>query len=126
MRSPAAETLIVIAHNANMAFARTLRKVALRFHFLPFVIVSDMPMLPPCDVQVKPSYVIVHDPDMAFVRELEMYKAEHPERPLKVYFLLYEQSTEERKFESSIKRENAAFETLIRQKAIMTVPVDQV
>ncbi|GAQ83327.1 Structure-specific endonuclease ERCC1-XPF [Klebsormidium nitens] len=74
---------------------------------------------------VRPAYVIVHDPDMAFVRELELYKAEHPERSLKVYFLLYEQSTEERKFESSIQRENAAFEALIKQKAIMTVPVDQ-
>jgi len=75
---------------------------------------------------VKPLYVVVYDIDMAFVRELEVYKAMNPHRPLKVYFLLYEESTEGRRFEASIKRENTAFENLIRQKATMTIPVDQV
>jgi len=75
---------------------------------------------------VKPLYVVVYDIDMAFVRELEVYKAMNPHRPLKVYFLLYEESTEGRRFEASIKKENAAFENLIRQKATMTIPVDQV
>jgi DNA excision repair protein ERCC-4 len=30
------------------------------------------------------------------------------------------------KFESSIRRENEAFESLIRQKSLMMIPVDQV
>ena len=59
---------------------------------------------------VKPLYVVVYDPQMAFVRKLEVYKAMNPDRPLKVYFLLYEDSTEVRKFETSIKNENTAFE----------------
>lgn len=75
---------------------------------------------------VRPLYVVVYDIDMAFVRELEVYKAMNPHRALKVYFLLYEESTEGRRFEASIKRENTAFENLIRQKATMTIPVDQV
>lgn len=75
---------------------------------------------------VKPIYVVVYDIDMTFVRELEVYKAMYPHRPLKVYFLLYEDSTEGRRFEANIKKENAAFENLIRQKATMTIPVDQV
>lgn len=75
---------------------------------------------------VRPLYVVVYDPDMAFVRELEVYKAMNQDRPLKVYFLLYEDSTEGRKFETSIRKENTAFENLIRQKATMTIPVDQV
>lgn len=74
---------------------------------------------------LKPSTVIVYHPDMAFVRELEIYKAENPSKKLKVYFLFYEESTEVQKFEASIRRENGAFESLIRQKSMMMIPVDQ-
>lgn len=73
----------------------------------------------------KPSVIIVYHPDVTFVREIEVYKAENPSRKLKVYFLFYEDSTEVQKFESSIRRENEAFESLIRQKSLMMIPVDQ-
>ncbi|RLN19875.1 hypothetical protein C2845_PM02G40540 [Panicum miliaceum] len=73
----------------------------------------------------KPSIIIVYHPDITFVREIEVYKAENPSRKLKVYFLFYEDSTEVQKFESSICRENEAFESLIRQKSLMMIPVDQ-
>ncbi|KAF8780291.1 hypothetical protein HU200_001969 [Digitaria exilis] len=73
----------------------------------------------------KPSIIIVYHPDITFVREIEVYKAENPLRKLKVYFLFYEDSTEVQKFESSIRLENEAFESLIRQKSLMMIPVDQ-
>ncbi|KAK3150185.1 hypothetical protein QOZ80_3AG0229940 [Eleusine coracana subsp. coracana] len=73
----------------------------------------------------KPSVIIVYHPDITFVREIEVYKAENASRKLKVYFLFYEDSTEVQKFESSIRRENEAFESLIRQKSLMMIPVDQ-
>ncbi|KAM7491153.1 hypothetical protein LguiA_034074 [Lonicera macranthoides] len=73
----------------------------------------------------KPSTIIVYHPDMAFVREIEIYKAENPSKKVKVYFLFYEDSTEVQKFEASIRRENGAFESLIRQKSLMMLPVDQ-
>lgn len=73
----------------------------------------------------KPSVIIVYHPDITFVREIEVYKAENPSRKLKVYFLFYEDSAEVQKFESSIRRENEAFESLIRQKSLMMIPVDQ-
>ena len=75
---------------------------------------------------LKPSIVIVYHPDMTFVREIEIYKAENPLKDLKVYFLFYEDSTEVQKFDASVRRENGAFETLIRQKSLMMIPVDQV
>lgn len=74
---------------------------------------------------LKPSVVIVYHPDLAFVREIEIYKAENPLINLKVYFLFYEDSTELQKFEASIHKENGAFESLIRQKSLMMIPVDQ-
>lgn len=75
---------------------------------------------------MKPSVIIVYQPDATFVREIEIYKAENPSKKVKVYFLFYEDSTEVQKFEASIRRENGAFESLIRQKSLMTIPVDQV
>ncbi|XP_017973411.1 PREDICTED: DNA repair endonuclease UVH1 [Theobroma cacao] len=81
----------------------------------------DQPIL---DV-LKPSVIIVYHPDTTFVREIEVYKAENPGKRLKVYFLFYEASTEVQKFEASIRRENGAFESLIRQKSMMMIPVDQ-
>ncbi|KAM0888140.1 hypothetical protein ACQ4PT_028499 [Festuca glaucescens] len=73
----------------------------------------------------KPSVIIVYHPDITFVREIEVYKAENPSKKLRVYFLFYEESSEAQKFESSIRRENEAFESLIRQKSLMMIPVDQ-
>ncbi|KAL9663439.1 hypothetical protein QQ045_018825 [Rhodiola kirilowii] len=74
---------------------------------------------------LKPPVIIVYHPDMTFVREIEVYKAENPSIKVKVYFLFYEGSTEVQKFEASIRRENSAFESLIRQKSIMMIPIDQ-
>lgn len=73
----------------------------------------------------KPSVIIVFHPDMTFVREIEVYKADNPSGKLKVYFIFYEGSTEVQKFEASIRRENRAFESLIRQKSLLMIPVDQ-
>ncbi|KAF8087637.1 hypothetical protein N665_0573s0010 [Sinapis alba] len=87
-------------------------------HF--YALESDQPIL---DV-LKPSVIIVYHPDMGFVREIEVYKAENPLKKLKVYFLFYDESTEVQKFEASIRRENGAFESLIRQKSSMMIPVD--
>ncbi|KAF6153014.1 hypothetical protein GIB67_021619 [Kingdonia uniflora] len=74
---------------------------------------------------LRPSVIIVYHPDMSFVREVEIYKAENSSMKVKVYFLFYEDSTEVQKFEASIRKENGAFESLIRQKSLMMIPVDQ-
>ncbi|CAA7041895.1 unnamed protein product [Microthlaspi erraticum] len=104
---------------ANDVHSSSARKKLPPVHF--YALESDQPIL---DV-LKPSVIIVYHPDMGFVREIEVYKAENPLRKLKVYFLFYDESTEVQKFEASIRRENGAFESLIRQKATMIIPVDQ-
>eukprot|EP00268_Persea_americana_P016572 TRINITY_DN1785_c0_g1_i4.p1 TRINITY_DN1785_c0_g1~~TRINITY_DN1785_c0_g1_i4.p1 ORF type:complete len:1002 (-),score=229.82 TRINITY_DN1785_c0_g1_i4:601-3606(-) len=102
-------------NNSELKRAKELPPV----HF--YVLDSDQHIL---DV-MKPSAIVVYHPDMAFVREIEIYKANNPLKKLKVYFLFYEDSTEVQKFEASIRRENGAFESLIRQKSLMMIPVDQ-
>ncbi|KAM1236581.1 hypothetical protein FF1_037652 [Malus domestica] len=88
-------------------------------HF--YALESGQPIL---DI-LRPSIIIVYHPDMTFVREIEVHKAENPSKKLKVYFIFYEDSSEVQKFEASIRRENGAFESLIRQKSLMMIPVDQ-
>jgi len=47
-----------------------------------------------------------------------VYKAENPGAPLRVYFLMYENSVEEQRYLSSLRKEKEAFEMLIREKAV--------
>ncbi|KAH0645798.1 hypothetical protein KY284_033682 [Solanum tuberosum] len=102
----------------NAEFSREMKKLP---PVVFYALESDKKIL---DI-LKPSTIIAYHPDIAFVREVEMYKAENPSRKAKVYFLFYEDSTEVQKFEASVRRENGAFESLIRQKSLMMIPVDQ-
>ncbi|CAN0842691.1 DNA repair endonuclease UVH1 [Linum grandiflorum] len=102
----------------NQAKSETAKRIPpLYFYALE----RDEPILD----MLKPSVIVVYHPDTTFVREIEVYKAENPSKVVKVYFLFYEASTEVQKFDASIRRENGAFETLIRQKSMMMIPVDQ-
>ncbi|KAJ1559115.1 hypothetical protein HK405_011956, partial [Cladochytrium tenue] len=74
---------------------------------------------------VAPSWVIMYDPDVAFVRRLEIFNAVNPHLALTVYFMVYDNSVEEQRYLSQLRREKEAFEKLIREKAIMAIPIDQ-
>jgi len=74
---------------------------------------------------LRPTFVVVYDADMKFIRELEVYKATNPGTPLRVYFLTYANSVEEQRYLSSLRKEKEAFEKLIHQKATMTVAKGQ-
>lgn len=114
-----ADDMVLRRHTCPDAVARDGKPLP-PVHF--YALESDQPIL---DI-LKPSIIIVYHPDMTFVREIEVYKSENPSKRLKVYFIFYEDSTEVQKFEASIRRENGAFESLIRQKSMMMIPVDQV
>lgn len=64
--------------------------------------------------EVEPSFVVLYDAEVSFVRQLEIYKASRPGKPLRVYFLIYGGSTEEQKYLTSLSKEKKAFEHLIR------------
>ncbi|WAR24634.1 XPF-like protein [Mya arenaria] len=76
-------------------------------------------------IEVQPRYVVLYDPDMEFVRQLEVYKASHPESPLRVYFLMYTGSVEEQRYLTTLRKEKEAFETIIREKATMVIPEER-
>ncbi|GAA6219934.1 DNA repair endonuclease XPF [Lates japonicus] len=75
--------------------------------------------------EVEPSFVVLYDAEVSFVRQLEIYKASRPGKALRVYFLIYGGSTEEQKYLTTLSKEKKAFEHLIREKATMVIPEER-
>ncbi|NP_001305340.2 DNA repair endonuclease XPF [Gallus gallus] len=75
--------------------------------------------------EVEPRYVVLYDAELTFVRQLEIYKAGRPGKPLRVYFLIYGSSTEEQRYLTALRKEKEAFEKLIRERASMVVPEER-
>ncbi|KAG9288310.1 hypothetical protein G9A89_021341 [Geosiphon pyriformis] len=67
--------------------------------------------------ELKPRFIIIYCPDPAFVRRIEVYKATNPGMAVRVYFMIYENSVEEQRYLTSIRKEKEAFERLIREKS---------
>ncbi|KAE8891009.1 DNA repair endonuclease [Phytophthora fragariae] len=72
---------------------------------------------------LMPSCIILYDPDMGFVREVEVFHASHV-APLEIYFMMYDESTEQQSYLSEIQREKRAFDKLIHQKAHLMMPAN--
>eukprot|EP00111_Clytia_hemisphaerica_P023677 TCONS_00069779-protein len=75
--------------------------------------------------EFEPTYVVLFDASVEFVRQLEVFKASRPGIPLRVYFLFYSSSIEEQRYLTSLRQEKDAFELLIRQKADMVIPEER-
>ena len=79
---------------------------------------------------LDPTFVVVVDPEVSFIRELEVFHAERCLRArmraggddciapaMRVYFLMYERSIEERRYTATLNKERTAFAKLIEDKA---------
>lgn len=71
--------------------------------------------------EVKPRYVIMYEPDAAFIRRVEVYRSSHSNRNVRVYFLYYGGSVEEQRYLSTVRREKDAFARLIKERAGMSL-----
>ncbi|ROT34765.1 DNA repair protein rad16 [Sodiomyces alkalinus F11] len=71
--------------------------------------------------EVKPRYVIMYEPDAAFIRRVEVYRSSHNSRHVRVYFLYYGGSVEEQRYLSTVRREKDAFTKLIKERASMSL-----
>ncbi|KAI9297698.1 hypothetical protein K502DRAFT_323169 [Neoconidiobolus thromboides FSU 785] len=72
----------------------------------------------------KPNYIIIVNPEPSFIRRIEVYQAQNKHIQIKVYFLIYSDSVEEQKYLATIRREKEGFETLIRERANLAIPID--
>lgn len=71
--------------------------------------------------EVKPRYIIMYEPDAAFIRRVEVYRSSHNDRNVRVYFLYYGGSVEEQRYLSTVRREKDAFTKLIKERASMSL-----
>lgn len=74
--------------------------------------------------ETKPRYVIMYEPDAAFIRRVEVYRSSHTDRTVKVFFMYYGGSVEEQRYLSSVRREKDAFTRLIKERANMALTLN--
>ncbi|PVH13883.1 uncharacterized protein CXQ87_002001 [Candidozyma duobushaemuli] len=67
--------------------------------------------------ELCPSYIIMYEPDLAFIRRVEVYHATNANVEPKTYFMYYGTSVEEQTHLMRIRKEKSAFTSLIREKA---------
>ncbi|KAF6772721.1 hypothetical protein AHF37_08635 [Paragonimus kellicotti] len=86
---------------------------------------------------LQPRYVILYEPRVAWVRELEVHNARRHAaaaaddvssslQPLDIFFMLYENSVEEQRYLTHLRREKEAFESLIHLSSRIVIPKDAV
>lgn len=68
--------------------------------------------------EIRPKYVIMYEPDAAFIRRVEVYRSSHDDRNVRVYFMYYGGSVEEQRYLSAVRREKDAFTRLIKEKGV--------
>ncbi|GJE89027.1 DNA repair protein [Phanerochaete sordida] len=73
--------------------------------------------------EIQPRYVIMYEPNLEFTRRLEVYKRSMPGLGVRVYLMLYNNSCEEAKYLTDVRREKDAFERLIKERGSMLMPI---
>ena len=68
--------------------------------------------------EVRPRYIIMYEPEPAFIRRVEVYRSSHIGRNVKVYFIYYGGSVEEQRYLSAVRREKDSFSKLIKEKGV--------
>lgn len=68
--------------------------------------------------EVRPRYIIMYEPDSAFIRRVEVYRSSHVGRNVRVYFMYYGGSVEEQRYLSAVRREKDSFTKLIKEKGV--------
>ncbi|KAI9663290.1 MAG: hypothetical protein M1821_008338 [Bathelium mastoideum] len=74
--------------------------------------------------EVRPRYVIMYEPDAAFIRRVEVYRSSHTDRNIRVYFMYYGGSVEEQRYLSAVRREKDAFTRLIKERGSMAITLN--
>ncbi|THG93822.1 hypothetical protein EW026_g7520 [Hermanssonia centrifuga] len=73
--------------------------------------------------ELQPRYIIMAEPNLDFVRRVEVYKKSSPGLGVRVYLMIYNLSCEEAKYLFGVGREKDAFERLIKERGSMLLPI---
>ncbi|TFK38811.1 hypothetical protein BDQ12DRAFT_683398 [Crucibulum laeve] len=74
-------------------------------------------------VEIQPRFIIMFEPNIDFVRRIEVYRSAHPGMGVRVYHMVYGNSCEEHKYLAGIRKEKEAFEKLIKERGSMLMPL---
>ena len=74
--------------------------------------------------EIRPRHIIMYEPDMTFIRRIEVYRSSHTYRSVRVYFMYYGGSVEEQRYLSGTRRDKDAFTRLIREKGSMALTLN--
>ncbi|KAL0961548.1 hypothetical protein HGRIS_006487 [Hohenbuehelia grisea] len=74
--------------------------------------------------EIQPKFIVMFEPNMAFIRRIEVYRATHPGLAVRVYHMTYANSCEEHKFLAGMRREKESFERLIKEHASLPLTFD--
>ncbi|BEJ11286.1 hypothetical protein CspHIS471_0107080 [Cutaneotrichosporon sp. HIS471] len=73
--------------------------------------------------ELRPRFVVLYEPNLPFIRRLEVYKNCNPGLALRVYQMTYTNSFEEDRYLATMQREADAFHKLIEDRAGMVIPI---
>lgn len=68
--------------------------------------------------ELRPRFVVMYEPNLAFIRRLEVYKNCNSGLALRVYQMTYSNSFEEDRYLATMAREAEAFRKLIEDRAV--------
>lgn len=68
---------------------------------------------------LRPRYVILYEPEMAAIRQIELYQAHQDTKvdPIEVFFFIFDGSAEEQRYLRNLQVEKDSFEKLIQEKS---------
>lgn len=73
--------------------------------------------------EIQPRFIVMFEPNQDFVRRIEVYRSSSPGLGVRVYFMVYRDSSEEHKYLLGLRREKEAFERLIKERGSMLMPI---
>lgn len=73
---------------------------------------------------LRPNFIILYHVDIVAMRLIETFKANSPDHPLRIYNIMYKESNEEERFLLSIRKEQSAFENLIKEQGVLMIPTE--
>ncbi|KAG2122500.1 hypothetical protein DEU56DRAFT_984069 [Suillus clintonianus] len=73
--------------------------------------------------ELQPRFIVMFEPNLDFVRRIEVYRNSNPGMGVRVYFMIYQLSCEEHKYLAGLRREKDSFEKLIKERGSMLLPI---
>ncbi|KAG1814268.1 uncharacterized protein BJ212DRAFT_1482008 [Suillus subaureus] len=73
--------------------------------------------------ELQPRFIVMFEPNLDFVRRIEVYRNSNPGMGVRVYFMVYQLSCEEHKYLAGLRREKESFEKLIKERGSMLLPI---